>query len=151
MIVVTKHNIDQSVIDGLEELVLKYSPIHKVLGIHKEVDSLLKNMLKYTDKYMPYTYVDYKVRYHKVGETSCPVAGWHYDVVKDFDHPSPHEIHVIWSSRDGTEFLNKDGAVYSPPEQSIVVYGRELHRGSTITQEGKRLIIRVTQTNRRIK
>ena len=151
MIVVTNHNIDQSVIDSLDEMVLKYAPISKVFGIHKEVDKLLHTMLKFTDKCMPHTYVDYKVRYHSVDEISCPVSGWHYDVVKHFEHPSPHETHIIWSSRDSTEFLNKDGSVYSPPEQSIVVYGRELHRGSTITKEGKRLLIRVTQTNRRIK
>ena len=114
--------------------------------------------------------VDYKVRDLKVGECGCMLEGWHLDVVPNPHHDSKPDIHLIYSTEFGTDFLTKELPVseglehfkdvlsdYSDSEledfceqskpNSVSMYNRfQLHRGPVVTKDCRRMLLRLTAT-----
>lgn len=148
MIVVTKQTywIDPDWLNAQEDVVLKYTPLTKFYRTKHYLDfqDIIDYMVGGLHHQHKSILVDFKIRSHEIGDSSCPVSGWHYDCVKDYNHPSKHEHHVIFSSSDPTEFLVEDKVMSF---HGVVEYGRDLHRGSVITKNGKRVLIRITETD----
>lgn len=140
-------NSDEVDWSNVEEQVNKYVPLHKALDTFDEpavqVITRMAPFLKHEHKRI---LVDYKVRVQKKGDNGCPVVGWHFDCVKDFNHPAKHEHHMIYSNMDGTLFL--DGCnILQFADGSVVEYGRELHDAPILREDMKRIVIRVTETD----
>lgn len=115
-------------------------------------------------------FVDYKVRDLSEGDCGCPLDGWHLDVVTNPWHKSKPDIHMIYSTEIGTEFLvrkmpvfpdedsfNKTLSIYNPEalERDVVrakpnhisMYNRfQLHRGPVVNKPCKRMLLRLTAT-----
>ena len=113
--------------------------------------------------------VDYKVRELKAGDCGCMLEGWHLDVVEDPFHESKPDIHLIYSTEFGTEFLTQpipafkgdtfksclepfnqealeQRAVRAKPNH-VSAYNRfQLHRGPKVTKDCKRMLLRLTAT-----
>lgn len=84
--------------------------------------------------------VDIKVRDLVKDQFSCFVEDFHYDWVKNFDHKNKHEFHVLYTNVNGTEFENdrkcKDNSIYT--------FGRELHKGTLMNEDVRRVLIRIS-------
>lgn len=93
-------------------------------------------------------FLDVKVRFIKPNQFSCALTDFHYDWVKEFDFPIPHETHFIYSNVNGTEFEH-DKCV----DNGLYTYNRELHRGVRNEQPEviKRVLIRLSYVNDRLK
>lgn len=127
-----------------EDVVIKYACRRKVdetLPLNSDLRCFINRMV--INGNCDYPLVDIKLRFHKKGECTC-IPGFHYDCVKDYDDPSPHEHHLIWSNIEGTIFENgqraSDGEIWS--------YGRDLHAGPYVKEDCVRILIRLTQTKK---
>jgi hypothetical protein len=125
----------------------KYINIKKKFEYPKEVQDILNIMLLYTYNNYKFMVFDFKVRNLIEGQCSCIFPQWHYDCVRKFDHPSRHENHLVYSNIYGTEFLNPDFSITQAGDSELWNYGRELHRGTRVPVECKRVIIRLTETD----
>lgn len=91
--------------------------------------------------------IDVKIADFNVGDYGCFNTDWHYDCVKEYNHPSEHEHHTIFTNYCGTEWLQEDGKIVKAGDSEIWSYGRELHRCPKLDRAGKRVIIRLTSTD----
>lgn len=138
------------------------------------VKPLLEKMMdKMTelDKHNLKWVVDYKVRDLKEGDCGCMLDGWHLDVVENPWHDSKPDLHLIYSTEIGTEFLTKKIPVLpedthfvkilEPYNQSYIdehfvesskpnhvsFYNRfQLHRAPVVNKDCKRMLLRLTST-----
>lgn len=144
---ISKLNIDWGEISPIE---LKYKPINRILN--SDLDSrfliVINEMLDNSDDLCfngdVKTFIDVKVRHLKKGETGCALPDWHYDWVKDFDNPKPHETHFIYSNVNGTEFIDDVGVMIKSGDGEIWKYNRDLHRCPVMIEDCLRVVIRVS-------
>ena len=113
----------------LERLVRKMCRLHKPFHSHA-------NLL-----------LDVKIGDFNVGDYACFNTDWHYDCVKEYDHPTEHEHHTIYTNFCGTEFLKEDGSIVKAGDGEIWQYGRELHRCPKLDRAGRRILVRLTSTD----
>lgn len=114
--------------------------------------------------------VDYKVRELRDGACGCPLEGWHMDVVTNPHHNSRPDIHLIYSTDIGTEFLTQpivfdesdihfkhcldrhnlsllEDKVIKAEPNTVSMYNRfQLHRGPVVIKDCKRVLLRLTAT-----
>lgn len=142
-------------------------------NVPDSVKPLLQQMLDLmavTAKHNLKWLVDYKVRDLKAGDCGCILDGWHLDVVENPWHNSKPDVHMIYSTEFGTEFLTRkipvhedehhfkdtlsiynlealeSNVVRSKPN-NVSVYNRfQLHRGPRVTRDCKRMLLRLTAT-----
>ena len=137
-------------------------------GVDKSVRPILDKMFDLaSDESGSYKWlVDYKVRDLKSGECGCPLDFWHLDVVENPWHDSKPDIHFLFSTEIGTEFITTpmsitedDTSFKGVVERSegfhvvqavpntISKYGRfNLHRGPRVTKDCRRMLLRLTLT-----
>lgn len=143
---ISKINIDWG---GISPIELKYKSVNYVLNsdFDGRVLFVLNRMIDYSDDLCltigEKTLVDVKIRNLNNGETGCALPDWHYDWVKDFDNPKPHETHLIYSNINGTEFLD-DHVIIKAGDSEIWKYNRDLHRCPVMTEDCLRVLIRLS-------
>lgn len=149
---------------------LKYCPLIKAYTlIPEQVLTLLDKMVDLSTEYEWCGYrllVDYKVRDLKAGDCGCPLDFWHLDVTENPNHPTKPDIHYLYSTHFGTEFITtpmpiteEDVTFKGVVERSecfhvvqaapntISKYGRfNLHRGPGVTEDCRRMLLRLTLT-----
>lgn len=111
--------------------------------------------------------VDYKVRDLKVGDCGCPLDFWHLDVTENPNHPTKPDIHYLYSTHFGTEFITTPMNVFEEDISFKQVLGRNdkfdyltarpntisrytranLHRGPRVTEDCRRMLLRLTLTD----
>lgn len=180
MIVATKLNpLDSLKLDMWEGAVdtaslplqeLKYCPLAKAYSqIPKSVANILDEMVEMSFDYSWKTmkpFVDYKVRDLKKGDCGCALDFWHLDVTSNPNHPTNPDIHYLYATDFGTEFIttpmdvfkddvhftdvlerNKDFEYVVAKPNTISNYTRfNLHRGPTVTKDCRRMLLRLTLT-----
>lgn len=124
-----------------EKLTLEDARLH----FPKESLIVIDEMCKYLKGDYKYTVIDFKVRTLKAGDYGCPLPDWHYDCVKDFNHPSRHEHHMIYVNQEGTIMHIDDP--FQIGDGEIWEYGRDLHASPMLTKDMKRVSIRVTEND----
>lgn len=146
-------NISEELVcwNGVAEQINKYVPLRRALTtFDKEAVFVIEKMLPFLQHKHKNILVDYKVRWLEAGKDGCPLPDWHYDCVKDFQHPAKHEHHLIYVNTDGTLFL--DGPhILKASDGDVWEYGRELHAAPKMKKACKRVLIRVTETDSVIK
>lgn len=131
--------------DHIDPVEYKYIDINKALRIFpQEALNVLEIMMPYLTGNYKYTLVDLKVRQLKKGQYGCPLPDWHYDCVKDYEHPSKHENHLLYTNLNGTE-IQHDGQIIKANDGDIWQYSRDLHRTSKMTDDCKRVLLRLTE------
>ena len=149
---------------------LKYCPLIKAYTlIPEQVLTLLDKMVDLSTEYEWCGYrllVDYKVRDLKAGDCGCPLDFWHLDVTENPNHPTKPDIHYLYSTHFGTEFIttpmgvveddtsfkqvlgrNKDFDYLTVKSNTINKYTRaNLHRGPRVTEDCRRMLLRLTLT-----
>ena len=135
-----------------EEQLHKYVPLEKALRCFdsKALDILEKMLPHIQCGYRNYL-VDFKVRNLGKGQSGCPVPGWHYDCVRDKNHPSRNEHHLLYTNVDGTLFMCEDGTQIKAGDSQVWEYGRELHCAPLMKESCKRVLIRLTGADSVIK
>lgn len=138
--------------EWLEDTHIKYVRVNSLTQesfANQDVRKLVEKMLQL---HMPHhnhdnLLLDIKIANFNAGDYGCFNTDWHYDCVKEFEHPSSHEHHTIFTNYCGTEWLQDDGAIVKAGDSEIWSYGRELHRCPQLNKAGKRVVIRLTSTN----
>jgi hypothetical protein len=114
--------------------------------LHPAIGNVIKSMLAYsTWKFEDYElcYLDVKVRDLKKGGSGDWYNNYHYDWVRDYDHPNKHETHLIYSNIFGTHY-KEDGVVKQCEPNRVYMYGRELHCSPIVTEDCRRVLIRLS-------
>ena len=166
--VVYEHHFSDYLIDGLNEDGIqhnKYIPIEskKLFKFGHSARLIIGIMENYLLDGFKSTLVDYRVVDLKAGDCGCKLDNWHIDVVRNPNHKSRPDRHLIFSTIIGTEFIDEplecntddfsdintnDVAIWSAPVNSIVIYNRfHLHRGPIVKEDCRRVLIRITQTD----
>lgn len=181
MIILNKDSLELDLFEYVEEAfaslpvqVFKYKRWDWAYeNIPTSVKPLLQKMLDlmatHDDKNLRWL-VDYKVKELKVGECGCMLDGWHLDVVENPHHESKPDIHIIYSTEFGTEFLTRKIPVFPDEdhfEKTLSIYNQDalekdvvsskpnhvsmynrfqLHRGPKVTRDCKRMLLRLTAT-----
>lgn len=147
----------------LEPQVHKYMLYRKIFDVFpKAAIELVEYMSQWLKHEHKRIVVDLKVREHDEGECVC-IPGWHLDCTVNPNHSSRPENHIIYSTVVGTEFvaepvyagdathfrevLRDDFATIAYPPNSIVQYSRDLHRGPLMPRKGRRILLRITETD----
>lgn len=149
---------------------LKYCPLIKAYTLIPEhVLTILDKMVDLSMEYEWYGYrllVDYKVRDLKAGNCGCPLDFWHLDVTENPNHPTKPDIHYLYSTHFGTEFITTPMGVFEEDTSFKQVLGRNdkfdylivrpntisrytranLHRGPRVTEDCRRMLLRLTLT-----
>lgn len=112
--------------------------------------------------------IDYKVRELKSGSCGCMLEGWHLDVVENPNHKSNPDLHAIYSTEVGTNFVifpmevypsdrhfkhvleryeNTNVSFVRSKQNNIHMYNRfQLHSGPKIEKDCRRMVLRLTLT-----
>lgn len=114
--------------------------------------------------------VDYKVRDLKAGDCGCTLEGWHLDVTENPNHKSKPDVHLIYSTEIGTDFLTQpmyvspshthfsqviapfnlntlESKVVQAKPNTVSMYNRfQMHRGPRILKDCRRMLLRITAT-----
>lgn len=149
---------------------LKYCPLIKAYSlIPEQVLPILDKMVDFSSDQSwggMRVLVDYKVRDLKAGDCGCPLDFWHLDVTENPNHSTKPDIHYLYSTHFGTEFIttpmdvfeedisfkqvlgrNKDFEYVTAKPNTINRYTRaNLHRGPRVTEECRRMLLRLTLT-----
>lgn len=149
---------------------LKYCPLAKAyLQLPDEAANVLHRMLGFAsdDSWERMKLlVDYKVRDLKEGDCGCALDFWHLDVTSNPNHPTNPDIHYLYATDFGTEFIttpmdffeddvhftdvlerNKDFVYATAKPNTISKYTRfNLHRGPIVTRDCRRMLLRLTLT-----
>lgn len=132
--------------EDVEDCLYKYIPLQDCAFVFPEKALIvIDEMVKYTKKDYKYTVIDFKVRTLKAGEYGCPLPDWHYDCVKEYNHPSRHEHHIIYVNEQGTLFDKENP--FQIGDGEIWEYGRDLHASPKLTKDVKRVLIRLTEND----
>lgn len=136
-------------------------------GVHERVRPILEKMFDLTPNEERYKWVvDYKVRDLKAGDCGCPLDFWHLDVTKNPNHPTLPDIHFLFATEFGTEFIttpmsfskedssfeavlerNREFDYLVAEPNTISSYTRfNLHRGPVVNKDCRRLLLRLTLT-----
>lgn len=145
---------------------LKYKKLNmRVLwDLPEHAFSVVNKMLTYAKPEYTNTLVDFKVKELRAGDCGCALEDWHIDVVRNPNHKSKPDNHLIYTTIVGTEFmldkltqnvedfsnliLPDEPNVWKAPVDSIVQFDRfNLHRGPVVEYPCKRVLIRLTQTD----
>lgn len=138
--------------EDTEEQLHKYVSLEKALRcFDSKALGILEMMLPHIHHGYQNYLVDFKVRNLVKGRSGCPVPGWHYDCVRDKNHPSREEHHLLYTNIDGTLFLCEDGRHIKAGDSQVWEYGRELHSAPFVMSNCKRVLIRLTGTDSVIK
>lgn len=150
---------------------MKYSSLQFVVkNASDQVVDVVKKMCAYVRGAHKYVIIDVKLHDLKCGQIPC-MPNWHMDCVGRPDDPIRHEVHhlVLFGDCSLTEFI--DGSLQLdnlPPDKvinwnkiiddtypkfsvkpsTIYTYGRHLHRGTPATKDGRRLLVRITETDK---
>lgn len=149
---------------------LKYCPLIKACTLIPEhVLTILDEMVDFSME-QEWTgmrlLVDYKVRDLKAGDCGCPLDFWHLDVTENPNHPTKPDIHYLYSTHFGTEFITTPMDVFeedisfkqvldrhkgfeylTAKPNTINRYTRaNLHRGPRVTEDCRRMLLRLTLT-----
>lgn len=121
---------------------LKYKRVDTRLlnSLHPKVRFIVDKMLNYEVKKYDKCLLDVKVRDLKKDDFSCFLRTYHYDWVKNLDHPNKHETHFIYTNVNGTEFADGTKCI----DNSIYEFGRELHKGTLMNTDVRRVLIRLS-------
>lgn len=149
---------------------LKYCPLIKAYTlIPEQAFPILDKMVDFSMEQEWYDYrllVDYKVRDLKAGDCGCPLDFWHLDVTENPNHPTKPDIHYLYSTQFGTEFIttpmdvfkediifkqvldrHKEFEYLTAKPNTINRYTRaNLHRGPRVTEDCRRMLLRLTLT-----
>lgn len=137
-------------------------------GVHESVKPILDVMFDLASKEdNSYKWlVDYKVRDLKAGDCGCSLDFWHLDVTENPNHPTKPDIHYLYSTHFGTEFITTPMDVFEEDISFKQVLGRNLdfeyltakpntinrytranlHRGPRVTEDCRRMLLRLTLT-----
>ena len=137
-------------------------------GVHESVRPILDKMFELAScEGRSYRWlVDYKVRDLEKGDCGCPLDFWHLDVVENPWHESKPDIHYLFSTEVGTEFIttpmevteadtsfkgvverSSGFSVVQAAPNTISKYGRfNLHRGPRVAKDCRRMLLRLTLT-----
>jgi hypothetical protein len=143
---------------------VKYLPYHNFYKLDSPAQKIVRKMELFFKSGYRSTYIDYKVRELNTGDCGCPLEQWHIDVTKNPLHDSRPDIHFIFSTVIGTEFmldeiscveddfsklkLPSNPRIFQAMPNSIVQYNRfNMHRGPIVKEPCRRVLIRVTQTD----
>lgn len=148
---------------------IKYERVESILPkLPSSVRPLVERMYETIPKIDGFKYfVDYKVRDLEPGQCGCPLPGWHLDVVRNPNHRSRPDVHLIYTTEVGTEMLMnhipipsdcedwkdclnetvEDEQIIQLPPNKVHFYNRfQIHRGPIVDRKLRRLMIRVTGT-----
>lgn len=149
---------------------LKYASMQKAMAQSSwQVQNILSSMKYYVYGEHKYTIIDVKVHDLKKGEMPC-MDNWHMDCVGRPDEPFKEEVHhlVIFGDCSRTVFIDGPILVNLPKDKvinwnkivnefhpkfeilpnTVYTYGRNLHKGMPATKDGRRLLIRITETDK---
>lgn len=106
-----------------------------------EIVRVMMRFLKDGYKYTTFTYKTYVV---KNGQSTTSHSKFHYDCIIDNFDDIRQENNILYTSSFGTLF-ECDKA----PENSIIQYGRELHKGynPNIDKDVDRVVLRISQSD----
>lgn len=145
--------LDQKSLEDLPLIEIKYKQIKSsdhLMMFSESLPTCLRNviicMLNYSSDYFSLydkCYLDVKVRELKSRDTGDYLNKWHYDWVKDYNHPIKHEKHLIYTNKFGTHYI-ENGVEKQCLDNSIYMYGRELHKSPTVAEDIKRVMIRLS-------
>lgn len=120
---------------------------------HPTIGNVILSMLAYSwFNFEDYDlcYLDVKVRDLKEGDSGDWYNNWHYDWVRDYEHPNKHETHLIYSNTFGTLY-KENGVVKQCDENSVYMYGRELHCSPIVNMDCRRIMIRLSFVDQQTK
>ncbi len=148
---------------------IKYGSLDFVLQkSNKQVSKIIETMCSVIQNKHSYIIVDVKVHDLKEKELPC-LDNWHIDCVGRHDEPQKEEVHhlVLFGDCSLTSFIdgpieidvpndkviNWNKLLVDPPtfqieSNTIYTYGRNLHKGMPATKNGRRLLIRITETDK---
>jgi hypothetical protein len=137
-------NMDWSDVPPMEHKYVSYDDAMAKFPI--QAVAILDIMSKHLTYKYKYIVVDLKVRELTKGQHGCPLPDWHYDCVKDYNHPQKHENHLLYTNIHGTEIAIDDALNFIKANNGdIYQYGRELHRTAKMPENCKRVLIRLTE------
>ncbi len=148
---------------------IKYGRIEREIhNIPECVQPLVEQMYNIIPKIPGFKYyLDYKVRDLEPLQYGCPIPGWHLDVVRNPNHNTRPDVHMIFTTECGTELLmnhiplskscvdwkecldlprGEDEIIQLEPNK-VHFYNRyQFHRGPIVERAMRRLMIRITGT-----
>lgn len=151
---------------------IKYgSPEFVIKNSSDQVRSIIQEMLPNINNKHNNVIIDVKVHDLKLGEMPC-MNNWHMDCVGRHDEEFKEECHhlIIFGDCSRTIFLCDSITLENVPNDKVInwnkvidlhpynifqikpnhiyTYGRNLHRGAPATKDGRRLLIRITETDK---